>query len=140
MNPGLFNKRIKFLKETSTQNEYGGAVTTLTPVANVSNGSDTSVTWGALEPIKQNNQFAMEAGASILNGDRILKIRKRDGFYPEKNMLFQDVSEPGNPNPDTYTIVSILPYWPGTKASFQNNQETAYHDQYFVFMLGIKRN
>ena len=143
MNPGLFNKRIRFFVETATQNEYGGSVTTLTPLSNVSpdaKDGDHTATWGALEPIRQYHQFAIEAGASVMNGDRFLKIRKRASFYPTKDMVFQDISDPNNTNPDTYTIISVLPYWPGAKASFQNGQETAYHDQYFVWMLGVKRN
>lgn len=141
MNPGQFNKRIKFLQETTTQNQYLGAETVLTPVTNVSSGgSDNSVTFGSLEPIRQYHQFAIEAGASVLNQDIILKIRKRAGFEPTKSMVFQNVSDPDNENPDTYTILTILPYWPGAKAAFQNNQESVYHDEYFLYIIGVKRN
>lgn len=141
MNPGLFNKRIKFFKETVVQNEFAGSETSMIAVPNVSpDAADQSATFGSLEPIRQYNQFAIEAGASILNGDRILKIRRRAGFYPSKDMIFQDISDPSNASPDTYTIVTVLPYWPGTKSAFQNSQESAYHDQYFIYIIGVKRS
>lgn len=137
MNPGLFNKRIKFLQETAPTDEFGGANPVLAPVPNVSDATDPSTTWGSLEPIRQYHQFAIEAGASVMNGDKILKIKKRAAFTPNKSMVFQDVSNPGIT--ETYTIVTVSPYWPGTKSGFQNNQETTYHDQYFLYIVGVRR-
>lgn len=127
MNPGKLNHRIKFTQLTaSTPDEYGGVV----PVH-----EEVLTTWGSLEPIRQYQQYALEGAASVLNGDKILVIRKRNGFTPLKDMIFEDLNTPG----DTYTIHSILPYWPGTQSSFQGNQSSTYRDNFFIFILGTKR-
>lgn len=125
MNPGKLNRRIHFQLLTNQKNEYGGT----TPVI-----SEELTTWGSLEPIRQYNQIAIEAGATALNGDRILTIRYRDSWKPKENMLFMDES---NPN-DVFAIKSILPYYPGTKSTFQNTQNKPYQDKLFIYILGVK--
>jgi len=135
MNPGKLNHRIRFFQETSTQNSSGGAVATNVPVV-CSQTIPTDVTWGDLQPIKQYHQWAIEAGASVLNGDKTLVIRYRKAFTPTKSMLFEDLNNPG----DIYTVHAISPFYPGTKSSFQNTEATVYKDQVFVFILGIKRS
>lgn len=134
MNPGKLNHRLQFSQEVSTQNIYGGADIILMPVV-CSQTVPTNVTWGSVEPIKQWNQVAMEAGASVLNGDRQIVIRYREMFYPTKSMIIEDLNNPG----DIYTVHSILPYYPGTKSTFQNTEKTVYKDQVFVFILAKKR-
>lgn len=136
MNPGKLNHRIKFSQEVSTPNPNGagGQIVTTIPVV-CSETTPTDTTWGDLQPIKQWNQLAIEAGASVLNGDRTLVIRYRQGFYPTKSMIFEDLNNPG----DIYTVHSILPTYPGSKSTFQNADAAVYKDQVFVFILGKKR-
>ena len=134
MNPGKLNHRIRFKQQVATPNDSGGSTVSYTPVV-CSETDPTDVTWGDLQPIKQWNQSAMEAGASILNGDRTLVIRWRSSFYPTKSMIFEDLNNPG----DEYTVHSILPYYPGSKSTFQNTDAMVYKDQVFVFILGKKR-
>lgn len=125
MNPGQFNKRITFMQQSYTTNDSGGTTPSLT---------DILTTWGSLEPFRQYNQAAIEAGANVAHGDRILKIRYRNSFQPDKTMQFRDEAAPDV----YYTIASIIPYWPGTKTTFENSQETVYHDKNFVYIVGIK--
>jgi hypothetical protein len=134
MNPGKLNHRIRFMQETVSFDDAGGQTVTYTPVV-CSQTDPTDVTWGDLQPIKQWNQLALEAGASVLDGDRTLVIRWRSSFYPTKSMLFEDLNNPG----DIYTVHSILPYYPGSKSTFQNTDAAVYKDQVFVFILGKKR-
>lgn len=126
MNPGKLNHRIKFYSLQSVGNIYGGVT---------ANRIELITTWGSLEPIKQYNQTAIEAGASVLNGDKMLVIRYRKSFTPIKNMEFEDLNTAG----DIYTVRAILPYWPGTMATFQTKQDKVYKDTNFVFILGTKR-
>lgn len=134
MNPGKLNHRIRFIQLTQTQNEYLGSEVTGVPVI-CSDIEPTDVTWGDLQPIRQYNQLALEAGASVLNGDKILIIRYRKTWQPEKDMLFEDITNAGI----FYTIHAILPYYQGAKATFQNTDETPYQDKVFIYILGIKR-
>lgn len=128
MNPGKLNHRIKFTQLTgSTPDEFGGVTAIQTELL---------TTWGSLEPIKQYQQYSLQGAASILNGDKILIIRNRAAFTPAKDMIFEDLNNAG----DVYTIHSILPYWPGTSVGFQSNQQTTYRDNFFTFILGIKRS
>lgn len=129
MNIGRLNHRIKFSRITITQNDSGGAVSTLEPVV-VSEYEPTDVTWGELKPVTQRNQLALEAGASVLNGDKILLIRKRALFTPEKEMLFEDLNNAG----DVYTIHAILPYYE------QSSKQDPYKDNEYIIILGTKRN
>lgn len=136
MNPGKLNHRIRFSQLSNTgPDEFGGVNVVYEPVVCSTNTSDASVTWGSLEPIKQYQQVALEGSASVLNGDKILVIRFRKDFTPKKDMIFEDLNTPG----DTYTIHSILPYWPGTSNQFQGAQSSVYKDRNFIFILGIKR-
>lgn len=129
MNSARLNHRIKFSQITITQNDSGGAVSTLVPVA-VSEINPTDVTWGELKPVSARNQLALDAGASVLNGDKILMIRKRAMFTPEKDMLFEDLNTPG----DVYTIHAILPY-------YENEyKQQPYRDSEYITILGTKRN
>lgn len=125
MNPGKLNRRIQFIELTSQKNEYGGTTPFQTP---------SIETWGSLEPIRQYNQIAIEAGATAENGDRIMVIRYRASWQPKVNMLFVNQSEPGI----VYTIKSISPYYPGTVSNFQNKQETVYQDQKYIYIVGIR--
>lgn len=134
MNPGKLNHRIRFAQLTATVNDYGYTPPVETAVV-CSQTAPTDVTWGNLEPIKQYDQFAIELGASVLNGDRALIIRHRNNFTPTKDMIFEDLNNPG----DIYTIKAISPYYPGTKIAFQSNQQQVYKDNVWVFILGIKR-
>lgn len=125
MNPGKLNKRIRFQLITNTKNQFGGT----TPVV-----TNSLVTWGSLSPIRQYNQVAIEAGATVLNGDIILIIRYRKGWQPLKNMLFMDESTPNI----VYIIKSILPYYPGIKTTFENSQNKPYQDKLFIYIVGVK--
>jgi SPP1 family predicted phage head-tail adaptor len=129
MNPGQFNKRIKFIKITGTPDIYGGRIATYT---------DFLTTWGSLEPMRQYNQLSFAAGTSELNEDVILKLRYRESFRPDKTFLFVDVSDPTEINAPIYSIKSVLPYYPGTKIGFENNQETAYQNKLFIYIIGVK--
>lgn len=135
MNPGKLNHRIKFSQTTQTTNPSGGQVVTEVAVV-CSDSTPTDTTWGDLQPIRQYNQWALESGASVLNGDKILIIRYRKDFQPTKSMLFEDMETPG----DVYTVHAISPYYQGQKQSFQNNEQTVYKDKVFVFILGKKRS
>lgn len=120
MNPGELNHKITFFQLSgSGPDEFGGRTAIQTEIL---------TTWGSLVPLKQNQQLALEGAASVLNGDKILIIRNRNSFKPAKDMIFQDLNTPE----DIYTIHSILPYWPGNK-----NQN--FQDNFFTFILGIKR-
>lgn len=126
MNPAKLNHRIKFSQLTATQDEYGGV--TPAPV-------ELLTTWGDLQPIRQYNQAAIEAGASVLNGDKQLIIRYRNAFTPAKDMIFEDLNTPG----DIYTVHAILPYYQGAKNTFQNLNEKVYKDKNFIYIVGVKR-
>lgn len=120
MNPSELNHRIKFTQLTAEANEY---------IGNTAVETDILTTWGSLKPIKQNNQYALEAGASVLNGDKILIIRRRENFTPSKDMIFTDLNNPT----DVYTIHSIFPIME-TKT-----KTTPFNDNWYVQILGIKR-
>lgn len=126
MNPGKLNHRIKFSRIVSTQNEYLGANTSFEPVV-VSDTDTPDTTWGDLRPIQQRDQLALEAGASVLNGDRVLKIRYRPNFTPTKDMVFEDVQEA-----QQYTIHAILPY-------DEKSKNDVFEDKKFIYILGKKR-
>lgn len=125
MNPGQLNRRIIFTQLTNTKNEYGGTTSHPTTVLE---------TWGSLSPIRQYNQIAIEAGASAANGDIILIIRYRNSFQPAINMLFMDEQSPQI----VYTIKSILPYYPGTKVTFENASTKPYQNKLFIYIVGVK--
>jgi len=121
MNPAKLNHRIKFIGLSApTPDEYGGVTAIET---------DLLITWGSLVPVKQSNQLALEAGASVLNGDKILIIRKRNSFIPAKDMKFQDLNNPS----DTYTVHSIFPIVES------QSKNTPFNDNWYIQILGIKR-
>lgn len=135
MNPGKLNHRIRFAeKGVASTDAYGGVTVSETPCV-VSEVEPTDVTWGSLEPIRQYNQAALEAGANILRGDKTLIIRYRNNWQPKKDMIFEDLNNAG----DIYTVHAILPYWPGTKPGFQNSQDTVYRDKNYIYIVGVKR-
>lgn len=137
MNPGKLNHRIKFSIETSTENPSGGSAVTVVPCV-CSDTAPTDVTWGDLQPMSRAgvyNQLSVELGATAFNESKILVIRYRKTFTPTKAMIFEDLNYPG----DVYTVHSIVPYYPGTKSTFQNSQSMVYKDNVYVFIVGIKR-
>lgn len=125
MNPGKLNRRIKFISLSSTKNEYGGTTPVQTPEI---------TTWGSLEPIKQYNQMAIEAGATTENGDRILVIRYRASWQPKANMLFVNESEDNI----VYTIKSILPYYPGFNRNTLRDENKVFQDKEYIYIVGIR--
>lgn len=130
-NPGQFNKRIEFLRITTIQNQYGGTTPTITPIL---------TTFGALTPYREYNQQVNTGGDTALESNRVLTIRFRNSFTPKNDMLFRDVSDPNEINPAIYTIKSILPYYPGTKVTFENNSQIAYQNKRYVYMIGVKQD
>ncbi len=122
MNPGKLNTRITFSEITSTKNIYGGTTPTRT---------DILTTWGSLEPVKAFNQIALEAGATVMNEDRICVIRYRASFTPKANMQFRDDNNEGV----VYTIKSITPYYPSTLSRVPNGP---YQDKLYVYIVGVK--
>lgn len=138
MNPGQLNKRVQFLTNTSTKNDYGGTQYITEPCSNVSDGIDDSVTWGSLEPYRQYKQLTETADIAQLDSAIVLKIRYRNSFTPTKSMLFRDVSDPNEIEPPLYSIQSILPYFPGAKQSFQASNDVVFQNKKFVWIVGIK--
>jgi head-tail adaptor len=134
MNPGQLNHRIKFSQLVSATDQYGGVSESLQDVV-CSETLTPSITWGVVEPIRQYHQWAIEAGANVLNGDKVLIIRYRDFWQPTKSMIFEDLETPG----DVYNVQSMTPYYQGTKSGFQAKQSTAYRDQNYIQILGVKR-
>jgi len=135
MNPGKLNHRLQFKRQVSTQNDSGGSVLTYTDLV-VSETDPINVTWGSLEPIKQWNQLAIEAGASVMTQDRVCILRYRALFGNNPGAFFkastiEDLNNPGN----VYMFHSILPYQPGSKSTFQNTDQQVYKDRVWVFML-----
>jgi len=126
MNPGKLNHRIKFSRLVSTQNESLGAEVSFEPVV-VSDTDTPDTTWGDLRPPRYNDQLALEAGASVLNGDRVLKIRYRNSFQPTKDMMFEDVQQA-----QKYTVHAILPY-------DEKKKNDVFKDREFIYILGKKR-
>lgn len=126
MNPGKLNHRIKFSRLVSTQNESMGAVAAFEAVT-VSDTDTPDTTWGDLRPPRYNDQLALEAGASVLNDDKVLKIRYRTNFTPTKDMMFEDVQAG-----QKYTVHAIIPYDEKTKNG-------VFEDKKFIYILGKKR-
>jgi hypothetical protein len=134
MNPGKLNHRLKFSLQVSDINDSGGATVTTIPVV-ISDTVPTDTTWGSLEPIKQWEQVRLEGFATVLDSDRVAIIRYRKSVTITKNMIFEDLNNPGA----EYTIHSILPYQPGSKSTFQNTDQQVYKDQVYVFILAKLR-
>lgn len=83
MNPGELKRKIIIYSVHSVKNASGGT----TP--NTICAYPLIATRAKKEPIRTNNQLAIEAGASVLNEDCIFTIRDRRGFTPVKNMLIE---------------------------------------------------
>lgn len=83
--PGDFNHKILFYVEGVTIDQYGDQVLS-TELANI----PVTGIWAKRTEIKDYNQTAIQAGASIENKDRIFTIRSRKDFYPSKPMLIKD--------------------------------------------------
>jgi hypothetical protein len=136
MNPGQLNRRVQFFENISTKNDYGGTEYVTQPCPNVSDGTDTSVTWGSLEPYRQYHQITQTADITQLDSAIILKIRFRESFIPTKSMIFRDVSD--GDGQQLYGIQSILPYYPGAKASFQASNDVVFNQKKFIWIVGVK--
>lgn len=136
MNPGQLNRRVQFFINTSTENEYGGTEYITEPCLGISDGIDSSVTWGSLEPYRQYHQITQTADITQLDSAIILKIRYRESFTPTKSMIFRDVSD--NDGQQMFAIQSILPYYPGAKASFQATNDVVFNQKKFIWIVGIK--
>jgi hypothetical protein len=138
MNPGQLNRRVQFFTNTSTENEFGGSSYITEPCYGVSEGADSSVTWGSLEPYRQYKQIRETADITQLDSAIVLKIRYRNGFTPNKSMLFRDISDLPTGEQPMYVIQSILPYYPGAKQSFQSNADVVYNIRKFIWIVGVK--
>lgn len=136
MNPGQLNRRVQFFENISTQNDYGGTEYVTQPCPNVSQGTDTSVTWGSLEPYRQYKQLTETADVAQLDSAIVLKIRYRESFTPTKSMLFRDISD--TDGQQLYAIQSILPYYPGAKQSFQAANDVVFNPKKFIWIVGVK--
>jgi len=77
--PGRFRSLITFFQQSTVLTEYGGSKASLEPIL---------TTYAVQEKLSDRNQFAIEAGASILNQDCWYVIRYRKDFTPQKDMIF----------------------------------------------------
>lgn len=77
IDPGQLRHTLIFTIETATDNGSGGTTVLEQTLLN---------TKGAVKEISQYNQMALQAGATVFNGDKFFIIRNRDGFYPSKVM------------------------------------------------------
>jgi SPP1 family predicted phage head-tail adaptor len=91
--PGRLRFKIDFYAEDYTDNDSGGQV--VNPALILS-------TFAAQEDIREGNQAALEAGATVFNQDCFFIIRHRKDFYPSKGM---EVHEGQN----VYKIEGITP-------------------------------
>lgn len=82
--PGRLRHRINFFEEQGLDNGSGG--TTVNEIILLT-------TFAGKEKINQYNQLALQAGASVFNGDTYFVIRNRKEFYPEKDMKIKFESE-----------------------------------------------
>lgn len=83
MNPAELKRKIDIYSVHSIRNASGGS----TP--SVICAYPMLSTRAKKEPVRVNNQLAIEAGASVLNEDCIFTIRDRAEFVPVKNMLLE---------------------------------------------------
>lgn len=78
--PGRLRYTLAFSKQESTQNEFGNS-----EVVNV-----PDKTWKAAKlQIGSYDQYALQAGANLLNNDVYFVIRYRKDWYPEQDMIVQ---------------------------------------------------
>ena len=90
--PGRLRNPVLFLQEQPFDDGFGG--TTVSEVEVLS-------TFAGKERISQYNQMALEAGATVFNGDAFFIIRHRSSFYPQKDMKLKN-------NGDEYTIKGVV--------------------------------
>lgn len=83
MNPAELKRKIDIYSVSSVKNASGGT----TP--QIICAYPLLSTRAKKEPIRSNNQLAIEAGATVINEDVIFTIRARTGFMPVKNMLLE---------------------------------------------------
>lgn len=99
--PGRFRFKLSFFQETSVQSVYGGTTAGWTFIL---------TTQAVQEKISSKNQFAIEAGASVLNQDCYFVTRYRSDFEPKKDMAIVC-------NGFAYLIKAVIPidvpqrYW-----------------------------
>lgn len=87
--PGRLRHKVKFKKQTSAPDGYGG--TTVTEVIVLE-------TFAGKEKVNQFNQMAIQAGATLFNKAMYLIIRNRKDFYPNKDMQIEF-------NGESYTLL-----------------------------------
>lgn len=75
--PGRLIYPIEFYQEVTTNTPSGGTSVALTLLL---------TTKAARVKISEFDQLALNAGATSMNGDYWYVIRKRNGFYPAKDM------------------------------------------------------
>lgn len=83
MNPGELKYPIDIYSVHSVRNASGGSMPSIICAY------PSISTRAKKEPVRSNNQLAIEAGASVFNEDMIFTIRDRAGFTPHKNMLIE---------------------------------------------------
>lgn len=89
--PGRFRTNVAFFKQVDTVNPYGGTSQEYTEIKTVR----------AIDlQIKNNDQLAINAGASVINDDRYFIIRK--GFKPDYDMV-------ARANGNSYIITAVIP-------------------------------
>lgn len=76
--PGRLRYELTFTKEDSTQNDYGNSE--VTDVL-------SKVTKAAKLQLGSYDQYAIQAGASVLNNDVYFVIRYRKDWAPDKTMI-----------------------------------------------------
>lgn len=91
--PGRLNHTVNFYLQTTVPNTSGG--TTVSTVLSLS-------TRGAKLDIREGDQLAIQAGASLLEESCYYVIRNRKEWYPEKDMVVEDGSA-------RYTLRAIIP-------------------------------
>lgn len=93
IDPGRLIYNISFYQQTAVSNDSGGTTVGRTLALS---------TKAARSEIREGNELALEAGASVLNQDCYYTIRFRKNFYPEKDM-------DAEVNGKIYTVRAIIP-------------------------------
>lgn len=122
--PGDYNHRILFYQESYSEGLDGSQKVTLTLVP----GLPILGLWAKKTIIKDFNQMAIQAGATIENDDCFFTIRSMKSFYPGKAMLVRSVR-----TGDWFNIASV-----------QELQDPAFHvrivairkDKYAPYITG----
>lgn len=90
--PGRLRYSLMFSREETTQNEYGNSEVTIVT---------TVITKAAKLQIGSYDQFALEAGASMLRNDLYFVIRYRKDWTPAKDMIVESEGK-------TYKLHAII--------------------------------